>query len=96
MSRRRIGAYNVISKRRSISQVLARLHSDVKQCKAALDISHADTCGVNGVARILEYTGQVAEASGFTNSLEPLQDIPIVNAALAFDNPIPILEIHIS
>ncbi len=33
MSRRRIGAYNVISKRRSISQVLARLHSDVKQAR---------------------------------------------------------------
>jgi len=31
--------------------------------------------------------GQVDEVSGFFNSLEVLQDIPIVKAAVAYDDP---------
>ncbi len=49
--------------------------------------SQANTCGVNDVARILEYSGQVVKVSGFANNMEVLQDIPIVKAALAFDDP---------
>jgi hypothetical protein len=58
----------------------------VKSGRAELD-THADTCGVNNVARILEFMGQVAEVSGFANSMQALQDIPIVKAALAYDDP---------
>jgi hypothetical protein len=53
--------------------------------RAELD-SHADTCGVNEVARILENNTQVAEVTGFANSFQPLKDIPIVKAALAYDH----------
>jgi hypothetical protein len=49
--------------------------------------SHADTYGVNDMARILEYKDQVADVSGFANSMQPLQNIPIVKAALAYDHP---------
>jgi hypothetical protein len=49
--------------------------------------SHADTCGVNHVAKVLEIYGQVAQVSGFAESMTPLQDIPIVKAALAYDMP---------
>jgi hypothetical protein len=49
--------------------------------------SHADTCGVNSVARILEYSGQVAEVSGFANSMDSIRDVPIVKAAIAYDIP---------
>ena len=56
-------------------------------CKAELD-THANTCGVNDVARILEYTGQVAKVSWFTNSLESIKDVPVVKAALAYDHPV--------
>jgi hypothetical protein len=50
--------------------------------------SHADSCGVNEVARILEYSGQVAEVSGFSDTMEPLRDIPIIKAAFAYDEPL--------
>jgi hypothetical protein len=35
----------------------------------------------------LEYTNQVAEVSVFAYSLEPLKNIPIVKAAVAYDDP---------
>jgi hypothetical protein len=57
-----------------------------KSSRAELD-SHADTCGINNTARILEYTNQAAEVSGLANSMEPIQNIPIVKAALAYDHP---------
>jgi hypothetical protein len=34
----------------------------------------------------LEFTNQVAEVSGFANLLNPLRDIPIIKAALAYDH----------
>jgi hypothetical protein len=39
------------------------------------------------VAKVLEYNGQVAKVSGFANNMEALQDILIVKAALAYDDP---------
>jgi hypothetical protein len=86
ISRRHLGAYYTGSRKRVVSQILAKVHVEIKECKAKLD-SHADTCHVNNVTRILEYYGQVAEVSGFANSLDPIQDVPIVNAAVAYDNP---------
>ena len=49
--------------------------------------SHADMCGVTELARILEYTNQVVEVTGFVNSFQPLKDKPIVKAAVAYDHP---------
>lgn len=86
MSRRQVGAYHTILRKRSISKVLTKVNNDIKICNAELD-TYADTCGVNNVACILECTGQVAEVSGFVNSLETIQDIPIVKATVAYDYP---------
>ncbi len=47
-----------------------------------------DTCGVNEVAYIIEYLGKVAEVYRLPKSLSAMQDIPIVKAALAYDNPV--------
>jgi hypothetical protein len=55
-------------------------------CRAELD-SHADTCGGNSIARILEYSGQVAKVSGFVNSMDSIRDVPVVKAAIVFDVP---------
>jgi len=44
-------------------------------------------CGANHVAKILEYHGQVAKVSGFLEAMESLKDVPIVKAAIAYDNP---------
>jgi hypothetical protein len=59
--------------------------NEILSCRAELD-SHADTCGLNNVARILEFHGQVVEVSGFSNAMHPLQDIPIVKGAVAYDD----------
>jgi hypothetical protein len=57
----------------------------LSHCHAELD-SHADTCGINNTAYVLEYTGKVAEVAGFSKALQTMQDIPIVKAALAYDD----------
>jgi hypothetical protein len=87
MSRRRIGAYHVISKTRAVYQIIANISVNIKESNAELD-THANTYGVNSVSQTLEYTGQVTEVSGFANSLEPLQNIPIVKAAAAYNCPL--------
>lgn len=56
-------------------------------CRAELD-THADTCGVNNVARVLSYTRKTAHVSPFTPELSQMRDVPIVKAALAYDNSI--------
>jgi hypothetical protein len=57
-----------------------------KYGRAELD-SHANTCSINNTARVLEYNNQVAEVSGFANSMQTLKEVPIVKAALAYDHP---------
>jgi hypothetical protein len=85
MSRQRTsGAYKILS--RQLKSMNMQMEDEIKSGRAELD-THADTCGVNNVARILEFTGQVAGVSGFANSMQALQDIPIVKAALAYDDP---------
>ncbi len=56
-------------------------------CRAELD-SHADTCGVNNTAIIISYTGKVAHVSAYSPDLEVLRDIPIVKAAMAYDDAV--------
>jgi hypothetical protein len=85
INRRRIGAYQTIrrinkTQMRMISNV-KRIATNIKQCRAELD-SHADTCGVNDTALILEFTGQEAEVSGFSPSLQTLENILIVKATV--------------
>ncbi len=89
MNRRQsgIGAYQTITHRVMTRSIMAHTSStEIKSCRAELD-SHADTCGVNDVALVIEYLGKVAEVSGFSKSMTALQDIPIVKAGLAYDDP---------
>jgi hypothetical protein len=58
-----------------------------RSCRAEFD-THADTCGVNNVARIISYTGKTAHVSPFTPDLEKIRDVPIVKAAIAYDDSI--------
>ncbi len=82
-----LGAYKSRTRSSSIQRIFSSSqHIKDRSGRAELD-SHADTCGVNNVARILEYTNQVAEVTGFANSLEPLRNVPIVKAAVAYDHP---------
>jgi hypothetical protein len=56
-------------------------------CQAELD-SHADTCGVNDVAKILYYTGKTVQVSAYSPTIEKLENIPIVTAAMAYDDAV--------
>jgi hypothetical protein len=82
----------LITSSRRESRNLSSLHQgdtnkvQIADCRIELDF-HADTCGVNHVARFLEYYGQVVEVSGFSDTMQRLKDIPIVKAAVAYDNP---------
>ena len=89
-NRRRLNA--ITSGTRKVNRSLGSFGSipqareEILHCRAELD-SHADTCGINHIARVLEISGQVAEVSGFSNAMDSLQDIPIVKAAVAYDHP---------
>jgi hypothetical protein len=66
MNRRGIGAYSTGRKKEYRISVISKEFTSNLSCRAELD-SHADTCGVNDAAYIIEYLGQVAEVYGFSN-----------------------------
>jgi hypothetical protein len=85
--RQRINA--IISSIRKIKITQRRLISSIEtlsSCRAELD-SHADTCAVNDTAYILEYTDRVVDVGPFSNDYQPREEIPIVKAAFAYDDP---------
>jgi len=87
-NRRRLNAL-ITQNKRNVSRVSSldiNYPGELASCRVELD-THADTCGLNEVARVLEYSGQVVEVSGFANTMQPLSDIPIVKAAVAYDCP---------
>jgi hypothetical protein len=43
---------------------------------------------VGATARIIEYTGQTVKVSGFASSMNSIKNVPIVKAALAYDDPL--------
>jgi hypothetical protein len=89
MNRRRtVGAYYttaISNKIPSYSNVSALQQGLDRSCRAEFD-THADTCGVNNVARIISYTGKTAHVSPFTPDLNKIKDVPIVKAAIAYDD----------
>jgi hypothetical protein len=87
MNRCDIGAYSTGRKKEYHISAISKEFTSNHSCRAKLD-SHADTCGVNNVAYIIEYLGQVAEVYGFSKSMNAMQDVPIVKAAVAYDDHI--------
>ncbi len=63
-NRRRLNAVHTQNKRKmaKFASTDAYQLQELSSCHVELD-SHADTCGVNNVARILEYHGQEVEVS---------------------------------
>jgi hypothetical protein len=72
----------------ALSAVKSKIPSEgeIHHCWAELD-SHVDRCEENYAAKIFENHDQVAEVNGFGNTMEPLQEVLIVKAALAYDFP---------
>ena len=48
--------------------------------------SHADTSTAGGNMLLVAYTGQVCDVYGFSDSMAPLKQVPIVTAATAYDD----------
>jgi hypothetical protein len=82
--RQNTSAFTTISKKDNTRVNISQMQQITESLGRA---EFANMCGVNEVARILEYTNQVVEVTGFANSFQPLKDIPIVKAALAYDHP---------
>jgi hypothetical protein len=57
----------------------------LSSCRTEFD-SHADTCGVNDTAKVLSYTGKLVKVSAYSPMVKKLENIPIVSAALAYDD----------
>jgi hypothetical protein len=49
--------------------------------------SHANTCVAGPHCIILEWTDQVTNVSAYSDQSKVLQDIPIITAATAYDDP---------
>mmetsp|Transcript_24287 Transcript_24287/g.34810 ORF Transcript_24287/g.34810 Transcript_24287/m.34810 type:complete len:1184 (-) Transcript_24287:1334-4885(-) len=75
----------VSSARSTKPEEMLLFNKDFEFGRAELD-SHADTCAVNDTAYILEYTGITAEVAPFSQAYDKMQNIPIVKAALAYDD----------
>jgi hypothetical protein len=87
-NRRRLNAIHTGARRlcREYATASTTKNNEILSCPAEFD-SHADTCGVGATARIIEYTGQTVEVSGFASSMNSIKNVPIVRAALAYDDP---------
>ena len=59
----------------------------VTTTQAELD-SHADTCSFGKGAYVVADTGQTISVSGFIDTLGKVNQVPIVTAAIAYDDPI--------
>jgi hypothetical protein len=57
------------------------------EAKSELD-SHADTTVTESNCRVLEYTEKSCDVYPFSNSYEPLTQIPIAKVATAYDHPL--------
>lgn len=90
MSRRRIN--KVVSSTRSkrnVSQVTYQRYynlSDTVTGSCELD-SHADTCVAGANCIVMEETSQTVNVSAFTESHGVMENVPIVTAATAIDDP---------
>jgi hypothetical protein len=77
------------SVRRIISQQQSTnsTNANPSTCSAELD-SHADTCGVGNTTYVLEYSNRTVDVGAFSQHFQALEDIPIVKAAVAYDDPL--------
>jgi hypothetical protein len=93
MSRRRINAILSTARKtmthpqgqRNVANI-STMHHDGVYGQCELD-SHADTCVAGQNCIVVEYTDQVTNVSAFSPDFDILQDVPIVTAATAYDDP---------
>jgi len=91
MSRRRLAALTSSRRgsNRNISQTIYRQFNDIADTVAGaceLD-SHADTCVAGANSVVLEATHQTVNVSAFSDVHQTMDNIPIVTAAMAYDDP---------
>jgi hypothetical protein len=70
----------------SISAITNTNTEHADKSPAELD-SHADTCSFGRNAYIVHETGETITVSGFIDELGTVKKVPIVTAAVAYDDP---------
>jgi hypothetical protein len=68
------------------SRLIASNQSQNREGKAELD-SHADTTVAGSTCRVIEFTEKSCDVFPFSESYEPLTQVPIAKVGTAFDNP---------
>jgi hypothetical protein len=92
MSRRRINAMvttDCTTNTWNVSRIAYKQYqnyNNVVSGTCELD-SHADTCVAGANCVVIEEMHQTADVSGFSDTLHTLRNVPIVTAAMAYDNP---------
>jgi hypothetical protein len=78
----------------AIEQVLARMASQPSSNNSSLEIgeyikldSHADTSIIGNNCRVISYTDKTCQVMPYHPNYDSMQDIPIVQAGTAYDNP---------
>jgi len=71
---------------RTVSAMNHRADNTLKEAKAELD-SHADTTVAGSTCRVLEYSEKVCDVYPFSDSYQPMSQVPIAKVATAYDHP---------
>lgn len=86
MGQHGISTLHSINRHRGINAVATEKSGTpgtIANCK--LD-THADTCVAGPKFQVDELTGEYCDVAPFSNEYKPMQDVPIVNASMAFTN----------
>ncbi len=85
MTRRRLMPIVTNQRTRSVQQV-SQQRDEIIHSTCELD-SHADTCVAGPNCKIIEHTGYTVNVTGYSKRQGILENVPIVKAATAYDNP---------
>ncbi|MFN9982381.1 MAG: hypothetical protein ACK53Y_20810, partial [bacterium] len=71
------------------ARTIASIHNNSNhiEAKAKLD-SHADTTVAGSTCRVLELTEKSCDVYPFSNSYDPISQVPIAKVATAYDDPV--------
>ena len=84
---RRIGRITSTPRRISSTKTSQHLSRKITYGRCEAD-THADTTAAGANCIILEYTGKVCDVSPYTDTYESVKNVPIVNAATAWQSPL--------
>jgi hypothetical protein len=64
-----------------------QIQDEIAYSTCELD-SHANTCVAGPNCKVIEYTGYTVNITGYSKKQGIMENVPIVKAATAYDNPV--------